>query len=92
MKIGREDVLRSGVVARERIFLDRQGNITHTRPHTAMGVSKAAGDAITLRDCLAQAGSIPEALARYEKLRRVEGHEITQYRRQLGASFGGEQS
>jgi 2-polyprenyl-6-methoxyphenol hydroxylase-like FAD-dependent oxidoreductase len=38
----------------------------------------------------AQAGSIPEALARYEKLRRVEGHEITQYGRQLGASFGGE--
>ena len=60
------------------------------RPHTAMGVSKAAGDAITLRDCLAQAGSIPEALARYEKLRRVEGHEIAQYGRQLGASFGGE--
>lgn len=60
------------------------------RPHTAMGVSKAAGDAITLRDCLAQAGSIPEALARYEKLRRVEGHEVAQYGRQLGASFGGE--
>jgi 2-polyprenyl-6-methoxyphenol hydroxylase-like FAD-dependent oxidoreductase len=60
------------------------------RPHTAMGVSKAAGDAITLRDCLAQAGSIPEALARYEKLRQVEGHEIAQYGRQLGASFGGE--
>jgi 2-polyprenyl-6-methoxyphenol hydroxylase-like FAD-dependent oxidoreductase len=28
-EIGREDVLRSGVVALERIFLDRQGNITH---------------------------------------------------------------
>jgi 2-polyprenyl-6-methoxyphenol hydroxylase-like FAD-dependent oxidoreductase len=60
------------------------------RPHTAMGVSKAAGDAITLRDCLAQAGSIPEALALYDKLRRVEGHQIAQYGRQLGASFGAE--
>jgi 2-polyprenyl-6-methoxyphenol hydroxylase-like FAD-dependent oxidoreductase len=60
------------------------------RPHTAMGVSKAAGDAITLRDCLAQAESIPAGLAHYEQLRRVEGHEIAQYGRQLGASFGGE--
>jgi len=29
-EIGREDVLNSGVVARERIFLDRQGKIVHT--------------------------------------------------------------
>jgi 2-polyprenyl-6-methoxyphenol hydroxylase-like FAD-dependent oxidoreductase len=62
------------------------------RPHTAMGVSKVAGDAMTLRDCLAQAGSIPEGLARYEKLRRLEGHEIAQYGRQLGASFAEEQT
>jgi 2-polyprenyl-6-methoxyphenol hydroxylase-like FAD-dependent oxidoreductase len=57
------------------------------RPHTAMGVSKAAGDAMTLRDCLAQAGSIPVALDLYDNLRRLVGHEIAQYGQQLGASF-----
>jgi 2-polyprenyl-6-methoxyphenol hydroxylase-like FAD-dependent oxidoreductase len=57
------------------------------RPHTAMGVSKAAGDAMTLRDCLAQAQSILEALNRYNNLRRLVGKEIAQSGRQLGASF-----
>jgi 2-polyprenyl-6-methoxyphenol hydroxylase-like FAD-dependent oxidoreductase len=52
------------------------------RPHTAMGVSKAAGDAMTLRDCLAQALEIPEALMRrYDNLRRRTGHEIASYGR-----------
>jgi 2-polyprenyl-6-methoxyphenol hydroxylase-like FAD-dependent oxidoreductase len=60
------------------------------RPHTAMGVSKAAGDAMELRDCLTHAGSIPEALDRYDRLRRLVGHEIAQYGQQLGASFSGE--
>jgi 2-polyprenyl-6-methoxyphenol hydroxylase-like FAD-dependent oxidoreductase len=60
------------------------------RPHTAMGVSKAAGDAMTLRDCLTQARSLPEALDRYDNLRRLAGHEIAQYGLQLGASFRGE--
>jgi 2-polyprenyl-6-methoxyphenol hydroxylase-like FAD-dependent oxidoreductase len=41
------------------------------RPHTAMGVSKAAGDAMALRDCLHQADSLPEALARYDGARRI---------------------
>jgi 2-polyprenyl-6-methoxyphenol hydroxylase-like FAD-dependent oxidoreductase len=57
------------------------------RPHTAMGVSKAAGDAMTLRDCVTQARSIPEALNRYDNIRHPIGHEIAQYGRQLGASF-----
>lgn len=57
------------------------------RPHTAMGVSKAAGDAMTLRDCLAQALEIPEALRRYDNLRRRTGHEIASYGRQLGSAF-----
>jgi 2-polyprenyl-6-methoxyphenol hydroxylase-like FAD-dependent oxidoreductase len=57
------------------------------RPHTAMGVSKAAGDAMTLRDCLMQTPSIPEALDRYDHLRRLTGNEIARYGQQLGASF-----
>jgi 2-polyprenyl-6-methoxyphenol hydroxylase-like FAD-dependent oxidoreductase len=57
------------------------------RPHTAMGVSKAAGDAMVLRDCLHQADSLPEALAQYDRARRVVGNQIVQYGRRLGASF-----
>jgi 2-polyprenyl-6-methoxyphenol hydroxylase-like FAD-dependent oxidoreductase len=57
------------------------------RPHTAMGVSKAAGDAMALRDCLSQAREMPDALRRYDNLRRLVGHEIAAYGRQLGASF-----
>jgi 2-polyprenyl-6-methoxyphenol hydroxylase-like FAD-dependent oxidoreductase len=57
------------------------------RPHTAMGVSKAAGDAMTLRDCLTQARNLPEALYQYDNLRRLAGHKIAQYGQQLGASF-----
>jgi len=57
------------------------------RPHTAMGVSKAAGDAMTLRNCVAEAREVPEALRRYDNLRRLAGNEIAAYGRQLGASF-----
>jgi 2-polyprenyl-6-methoxyphenol hydroxylase-like FAD-dependent oxidoreductase len=38
------------------------------RPHTAMGVSKTAGDAMTLRSCL--------TLDQYDSLRRLAGHEL----------------
>jgi 2-polyprenyl-6-methoxyphenol hydroxylase-like FAD-dependent oxidoreductase len=51
------------------------------RPHTAMGVSKAAGDA------LAQADDLVTALAAYDEIRRVVGNEIAAHGRRLGASF-----
>jgi 2-polyprenyl-6-methoxyphenol hydroxylase-like FAD-dependent oxidoreductase len=57
------------------------------RPHTAMGVSKAAGDAMVLRDCLRQADSLPEALSQYDRARRIVGNQIVEYGRRLGASF-----
>jgi 2-polyprenyl-6-methoxyphenol hydroxylase-like FAD-dependent oxidoreductase len=38
------------------------------RPHTAIGVSKAAGDAMTLRNCL--------TLYQYDSLRRLVGREL----------------
>lgn len=57
------------------------------RPHTAMGVSKAAGDAIAFRDCLVQAQNVPEALTRYQTIRSAAGREIANYGRRLGASF-----
>jgi 2-polyprenyl-6-methoxyphenol hydroxylase-like FAD-dependent oxidoreductase len=57
------------------------------RPHTAMGVSKAAGDAMTLSDCLTNTPTISEALDRYDSLRNPVGKEIARYGRRLGASL-----
>jgi 2-polyprenyl-6-methoxyphenol hydroxylase-like FAD-dependent oxidoreductase len=57
------------------------------RPHTAMGVAKAAGDAMALRSCLAR---LPygDALQAYQRERLPIGAEIAAYGRQLGASLG----
>jgi len=56
------------------------------RPHTAMGVSKAAGDVMALSNCLASAVDLAAALQRFEADRSVVGREIVAYGRQLGAS------
>ena len=56
------------------------------RPHTAMGVSKAAGDVMSLSACLASEKDVPTALQRYEADRIFIGREIAAYGRQLGAS------
>lgn len=58
------------------------------RPHTAMGVSKAAGDAMTLRDCLKRHADLDDALQAYADLREEEGRQIAAYGQLLGASFG----
>lgn len=57
------------------------------RPHTAMGVSKAAGDALALRAVLAQNADLETQLAAYDETRRAVGNEIAAYGRQLGRSF-----
>lgn len=56
------------------------------RPHTAMGVSKAAGDVMALSNCLALEADLPTALQRFEADRISVGREIVAYGRQLGAS------
>jgi 2-polyprenyl-6-methoxyphenol hydroxylase-like FAD-dependent oxidoreductase len=56
------------------------------RPHTAMGVSKAAADVMALSDCLASAVDLPTALQKFEADRIVFGRNIVAYGRQLGAS------
>ena len=43
------------------------------RPHTAMGVSKAAGDVMALSNCLARERDLTTALQRYEADRIVVG-------------------
>ena len=56
------------------------------RPHTAMGVSKAAGDVMALSKCLASAIDLSTGLQRFEAERISVGREIVAYGRQLGAS------
>lgn len=58
------------------------------RPHTAMGVAKAAGDAMSLAAALATAPDIDSALAIYERARKPVGSEIAAYGQRLGKSLG----
>lgn len=57
------------------------------RPHTAMGVAKAAADAFALRDALTRQGDIASALAAYEAERAPAGREIVAYGQRLGQSL-----
>lgn len=56
------------------------------RPHTAMGVAKAAADAMSLRDHL-QRLPLGEALQAYERDRMAAGGLIAAYGRRLGAQL-----
>ncbi len=58
------------------------------RPHTAMGVAKAAGDAFALRDALLRHEDLPEALASYEHARIEIDRAVVAYGARLGASLG----
>lgn len=53
------------------------------RPHTAMGVAKAAGDALALTSALDEA-PIEAALQRYQRARLRIGHAIVDFGRRLG--------
>jgi 2-polyprenyl-6-methoxyphenol hydroxylase-like FAD-dependent oxidoreductase len=56
------------------------------RPHTAMGVAKAAGDAMELVSTLGEL-TFGEALSRYSTRRSDAGRAIAAYGRRLGAAF-----
>lgn len=56
------------------------------RPHTAMGVGKAAGDVMSLRKHLAAAADLETALALYQSERLPVGREIAALGRRLGAT------
>lgn len=56
------------------------------RPHTAMGVGKAAGDVMALQRHLAAETDLETALARYESERLPVGRTIAAYGRRLGAT------
>ncbi|ATI79961.1 FAD binding domain-containing protein [Sphingobium yanoikuyae] len=56
------------------------------RPHTAMGIAKAAGDAMALVSAIRD-GWTPAAKARFERERLRAGEAIVNYGRRLGASL-----
>lgn len=58
------------------------------RPHTAMGVAKAAGDAFAPRNALRATPNIEAALAAYEAERAPVGRSIVAYGQRLGQSLG----
>jgi len=55
------------------------------RPHCGMGVTKAAGDAVSLVTHLNTASTITDALASYSAERVQFGQAVVSYARQLGA-------
>ncbi len=55
------------------------------RPHVGAGVTKAAEDAWTLSQCLADTADVPSALRQYEALRLPAGRKIIKRARHLGA-------
>ena len=57
------------------------------RPHTAMEVAKAAGDALALRDALTTEEAAPDALAAYEADRAPIDRAVVAYGRDLGRSL-----
>lgn len=57
------------------------------RPHTAMGVAKAAGDAFALRDALRAHPDMDAALAAYQAARVPVGQAIVAYGQRLGQSL-----
>jgi 2-polyprenyl-6-methoxyphenol hydroxylase-like FAD-dependent oxidoreductase len=63
------------------------------RPHCGMGVTKGAGDAMALADCLHAADDdVPAALASYEAQRLRFGTAVVAHGRELGAWLQGSTS
>lgn len=58
------------------------------RPHTAMGVAKAAGDAFALRNALRDQPDLNTALKTYEAERMPVGRSIVSFGQRLGQSLG----
>src|SRR5207237_9256508 len=59
------------------------------RPHCGMGVTKAGGDAMALRDELHSSDDVREALERYNATRVPFGAEVVHHAQKLGAYLGG---
>jgi 2-polyprenyl-6-methoxyphenol hydroxylase-like FAD-dependent oxidoreductase len=59
------------------------------RPHCGMGVTKAAGDAMTLVDLLVARNDVCAALPEYDRVRRAFGAAVVAHGRELGSYLQG---
>lgn len=78
--------MRTPRMAEERLALIGDAAFV-ARPHTAMGVAKAAGDAMALTRAVAH-GWTPQARDTFESERLRFGNAIVDHGRRLGASLG----
>ena len=77
--------LESHAMAHDRIVLLGDAAFV-ARPHCGMGVSKAAGDAMTLADILRETGDdLAQALPRYSAARVRFGKAVVAHARELGS-------
>lgn len=81
--------LESSRIAFDRVAL--LGDAAYVaRPHCGMGVTKAAGDAMTLADLLRDVNDdVPAVLARYQAGRARFGSAVVNHARELGAYLQG---
>lgn len=77
--------LQSAVMVSQRLVLLGDAAFV-ARPHTAMGVAKAAGDSMALADLL-RSLPIGEALDTYNLVRSQVGRNIVRYGQRLGAEL-----
>jgi 2-polyprenyl-6-methoxyphenol hydroxylase-like FAD-dependent oxidoreductase len=81
--------LESSQIAFDRVALLGDAAFV-ARPHCGMGVTKAAGDAMTLADLLREMDDdVPAALARYQAGRARFGSAVVNHARELGAYLQG---
>ena len=78
--------LETPVMADGRIALIGDAAFS-VRPHTAMGTSKAADDAVTLTEALASSSPIATALQDWQGERLAFGHAIARHGQNLGAQL-----
>ncbi len=79
----RSSIMRPAQMVKGRVALLGDAAFV-ARPHTAMGVAKAAGDAFALRDALPTACDLDSALRAYEAARVPVGQSIVAYGQRLG--------
>ncbi|WP_342250359.1 FAD binding domain-containing protein [Sphingomonas sp. OTU376] len=77
--------METPVIANRRLALIGDSAFV-ARPHTAMGVAKAAGDAFALLRAV-ERGWTEEARATFDRERRITGRAIVSLGRRLGASL-----
>ena len=77
--------MRTSAMAEDRLVLLGDAAFV-ARPHTAMGIAKAAGDAMVLAAAL-DGRDLPEALIAYNRARARVGNAVVDLGQRLGATL-----